>query len=192
MGAGLCPGVNGWMGLKNTYKLGAPQKYEAQRVQTWLLMWRANDGNTKSGAHLRPLQGSQLPGEMLNSAVVSAAWAPAYKMSSLKPARAQLQHSDAPRIHTRDGIAWQSAVRTMLDRVCGRTPRMTRRPSSACDACLESPSSPASSEGTTESTALPAPPLKRMLKAEPAACATTPKSCYKSTQAWIIRMMHTI
>ncbi len=59
---------------------------------------------------------------------------------------------------------------TMLPRVCGRTPRMTRRPSSACAACSSSPSRPDSRVGITDSTALPPPLLNRMLKAEAAAC----------------------
>ena len=63
-----------------------------------------------------------------------------------------------------------SEAPTMLPSVWGRTPRMTRRPSRACEACSELPSSPARRVGMTDSTALPPPLLKRMLKADAAAC----------------------
>ena len=102
----------------------------------------------------------------------AGAWGSATSVQRVYIHLAVTGHHRATEKHRQGFRSPQEAQHTMLPRVCGRTPRMTRKPSRACAACWGSLlSRPASSEGITESTALPAPPLNSTPKAKPAACS---------------------
>lgn len=72
-----------------------------------------------------------------------------------------------------------SSFGTMPWNTCGRTPRITRKPSMLCAACCGE-SRPCSSDGTTLSTAPCAPPLNKTPKAAPAASRTAGSASHKA------------